>query len=77
MSAIIDALLERVKLPIPSASLEKTSRGVRLRVPIDVVLDKLKEELERALRDGRSPLPPEAIDVTSDEKSIIFEIRVV
>jgi len=77
MPALVDVVLDKLTLPIDGAKVEKYDKGVRLRIPIDVIVNKIKEELAKSMAGGRSPIPFGVIDIRVEGDTIVFDVRVV
>ena len=77
MPALLEALLERVPIPIEGARVEKYDKGVKLYIPVELLARKLKEELDRSLKERKAPFPAGIIDIRAEGDSLVFDVRVV
>jgi hypothetical protein len=77
MSSLVDALLQKLPIPIEGASVEKYDKGFKLRVPVDVIAKKLKEEIHKSFVQNKVPIPPGVIDIRAEGNNIVLDVRVV
>jgi hypothetical protein len=77
MSSLVDALLQKLPIPIEGASVEKYDKGFKLRVSVDVIAKKLKEEIHKSFVQNKVPIPTGVIDIRAEGNSIVLDVRVV
>jgi hypothetical protein len=77
MPSLIDILLQKFPIPIEGASVEKYDKGFKLRIPLDVIVKKLKEEIHKSFVQNKVPIPPNVIDIRAEDSSVVLDIRVI
>ena len=77
MSALLDAMISRIKPPIEGAKVERTERGFRIRVPIEVVISKIKEDMSKSFKERGIPIPPEVVSIENEGGDIVLSVKVI